>query len=105
MPPVTDPVCGMTVESTTAFARSEWEGRTYYFCSEACQREFAADPSRYTAEVRVDERVTPAADTKPERDEPRFTKSGGFVAPKFGSAGSGGLEYEGPPKKRDDEAR
>lgn len=29
-----------------------------------------------------------------ERHEPRYTKIAGLIAPKFGSAGSGGAEYE-----------
>jgi len=37
----------------------------------------------------------------PERHEPPFTKKGGFVAPKFGAAGSGGAEYEPLPEKHD----
>jgi hypothetical protein len=37
-----------------------------------------------------------------EHHEPPFTKSGGFVAPKFGSAGSGGAEYEPLPEAHDD---
>jgi uncharacterized protein len=41
-----DPVCGMTVDRTTAL-RSEWEGRTYYFCSPGCKERFEADPARY----------------------------------------------------------
>jgi uncharacterized protein len=43
----TDPVCGMTVDQKTAL-RSEWEGRTYYFCSPGCKERFEADPARYT---------------------------------------------------------
>ncbi|HEV8150538.1 MAG TPA: heavy metal-binding domain-containing protein [Gemmatimonadales bacterium] len=33
-----------------------------------------------------------------EQHEPPYTKSGGIVAPKFGSAGSGGAEYEPGPE-------
>lgn len=43
-----DPVCGMTVDEETAPARSEHEGTTYYFCSQACKEEFDADPASYT---------------------------------------------------------
>lgn len=39
---------------------------------------------------------------EPERHEPPYTKSGGFVAPKFGAAGSGGAEYERLPESHDD---
>ena len=33
-----------------------------------------------------------------ERHEPPYTRTGWFVAPKFGAAGSGGLEYERLPE-------
>jgi predicted small metal-binding protein len=34
-----------------------------------------------------------------ERHEPPYTTTGGITAPKFGSAGSGGLEYERLPER------
>lgn len=37
----TDPVCGMSVDETSAL-RLEHEGGTHYFCGEPCRREFAA---------------------------------------------------------------
>lgn len=46
---VTDPVCGMTVDPATAAASAEYEGRTYYFCSQACATSFKADPAKYSA--------------------------------------------------------
>ena len=42
-----DPVCGMEVEEEQAVARSEYEGVTYYFCSESCKEEFDEDPEKY----------------------------------------------------------
>lgn len=38
-----DPVCRMPVEPTGA--HFEWQGRTFWFCSEGCKREFADDPA------------------------------------------------------------
>ena len=35
----TDPVCGMTVDETSAL-RTERDGRTYYFCCEHCRQKF-----------------------------------------------------------------
>ena len=98
-----DPVCGMYVDTETAAHRSSFEGETYYFCSPGCKRTFDANPAHYA------ERDVPlhgsagAADasrtTEPlERHEPPFTKADGIVAPKFGSAGSGGAEYEPLPE-------
>ena len=36
----TDPVCGMSIERDKAVATLEYGGRTYYFCSVGCKREF-----------------------------------------------------------------
>jgi len=44
---VTDPVCGMAVDPTTAEHRREHAGRTWYFCSERCARRFEAAPEAY----------------------------------------------------------
>ncbi len=43
----TDPVCGMKVDPKTAAAEVEYEGKTYYFCSEGCRKSFEEDPERY----------------------------------------------------------
>jgi Cu+-exporting ATPase len=42
-----DPVCGMTVESSTAKAKVEHAGSTYYFCCTGCAQKFQADPEKY----------------------------------------------------------
>ncbi len=42
-----DPVCGMTVDEKTAPAKSDYKGRTYYFCMQGCKRKFDADPEHY----------------------------------------------------------
>jgi uncharacterized protein len=42
-----DPVCGMTVDRSKARYRSEYAGRTFYFCSGGCQARFDAAPERY----------------------------------------------------------
>jgi Cu+-exporting ATPase len=44
---VTDPVCGMRIDADDAAATAEYEGKTYYFCSEACHDTFVADPFSY----------------------------------------------------------
>jgi YHS domain-containing protein len=43
----TDPVCGMDLEESQAKASAEFEGKTYYFCSDACREEFEASPEQY----------------------------------------------------------
>jgi Cu+-exporting ATPase len=42
-----DPVCGMQVDPKSAAGSVEHDGKTYYFCSAGCQRQFEADPARY----------------------------------------------------------
>jgi YHS domain-containing protein len=42
-----DPVCKMEVEVATAQWKSEYGGRTYYFCSPGCKRSFEKTPQKY----------------------------------------------------------
>jgi YHS domain-containing protein len=88
MPQVQDPVCGMTVDSQSAPARTTYDSQEVYFCSDQCRTAFQRDPERYTDQL--------------ERHEPPHTVTKGFVAPKFGSAVSGGLEYEPGPERHDE---
>jgi YHS domain-containing protein len=44
---VTDPVCGMKIDADEATGTVEHEGRTFFFCSEACREAFQADPALY----------------------------------------------------------
>ena len=96
-----DVVCGMMVDTDTAAARSTFDGTMYYFCTVECRDLFEANPARYTARGDVVDAAsrapTGAADL--ERHEAPFTKSGPIVAPKFGSAGSGGAELEPGPER------
>ena len=41
----------MVVTPVTAAAQSDYEGVTFYFCSETCKKAFDADPLRYLDEV------------------------------------------------------
>jgi Cu+-exporting ATPase len=41
------PVCGMQIDREDAVERTQYEGKTYYFCSESCQERFELDPERY----------------------------------------------------------
>lgn len=94
-----DPVCGMMVSKDTAAGQSVYQDATYYFCSSGCKQQFDAEPGKFVGEAGGGSRA--GADTELERHEPPYTKSGGIVAPKFGSAGSGGAEYERLPEKHD----
>ncbi len=42
-----DPVCGMEVIAEKAAGKSEYQGKTYYFCSLRCKEKFEADPKAY----------------------------------------------------------
>lgn len=44
---VKDPVCGMNVSLDSAAAKTEHNGRTYYFCCLHCMEEFRANPGKY----------------------------------------------------------
>ncbi|MFQ5711751.1 MAG: YHS domain-containing protein [Candidatus Geothermarchaeales archaeon] len=44
---VKDVVCGMEVDEKKASFNSEYEGKTYYFCSAMCKTNFEKNPARY----------------------------------------------------------
>ncbi len=91
---VTDPVCGMTIDSDQAAAREAHGDHFHWFCSTDCARAFRESPTRYTAGESISEEMR-------GRTPPR-TNEGGMVSPMFGSAGSGGAEFE--PVPEEDEA-
>ena len=99
MATVKDPVCGMTIDSESAKARTERNGQTYYFCSSGCAAEFEADAERYVPQVPAGDQ--PEAEQL-EKHEPPYTTLGFLTSPKFGAAGSGGLEYERLPEAHGD---
>jgi YHS domain-containing protein len=42
-----DPVCGMEVDEKSAAGKSEYKGKTYYFCAPGCKSAFDKDPEKY----------------------------------------------------------
>ncbi len=42
-----DVVCGMDVDPSAAPAKSQYQGKTYYFCAPGCKKEFDADPAKF----------------------------------------------------------
>lgn len=44
---IVDPVCKMSVDKKTAAATFEYQGKTYYFCSQACKNLFEKNPDKY----------------------------------------------------------
>ena len=59
---VIDPVCGMTVDPSSAAGSFEYNGQTYYFCSQHCLKKFSEDPARYLS-------TAPAADAHAHHHE------------------------------------
>lgn len=43
----TDPVCGAKLSPFRAAGQVEYRGKTFYFCSKACQKIFEEDPEKY----------------------------------------------------------
>jgi len=42
-----DPVCKMKVDEKKAKFKSEYQGKTYYFCSAQCKTDFDKNPKKY----------------------------------------------------------
>jgi len=42
-----DPICGMVIDEKKAAGKSEYQGKTYYFCSVGCKREFDRNPAKH----------------------------------------------------------
>lgn len=46
---VKDPVCGMMVDEKTAKIKSQYRGKTYHFCAQACKIAFDKNPGKYVS--------------------------------------------------------
>lgn len=44
---VVDPVCKMQIDSEKAAAKTEYKGKTIYFCAAGCKVAFEKDPQKY----------------------------------------------------------
>ncbi len=42
-----DPVCGMTVDEKTAKLKSDYQGKTYFFCAASCKSTFDKSPEKF----------------------------------------------------------
>jgi len=42
-----DPVCGMSVDERRATHKTEYKGKTYFFCSPGCKETFEKNPEKY----------------------------------------------------------
>lgn len=43
-----DPVCKMEVNEKEAQWKTEYQGKTYYFCAPGCKKAFEENPQKYT---------------------------------------------------------
>ena len=50
-----DPVCGMIVKTDEAAGRSEYQGKSYFFCSVACKDRFDRNAQTFVVKKLVDE--------------------------------------------------
>jgi Cu+-exporting ATPase len=48
-----DPICGMSVDKTSARHRSDFNGHAFYFCCGGCKTKFDDDPARYAQATSV----------------------------------------------------
>ncbi|MGQ9679945.1 MAG: YHS domain-containing protein [Candidatus Bathyarchaeia archaeon] len=44
---VKDVVCNMEIDEKKAKWKSEYEGKTYYFCAKPCKEKFDKNPKKY----------------------------------------------------------
>jgi YHS domain-containing protein len=100
-----DPVTGAEVDERSAI-RVDHGDHVHYFASERSRDEFMADPKRYhddhAARHGDSAREQAVPSNWPDENPPVTKDEHGFTAPKFGSAGSGGAEFEPlPPGARD----
>jgi Cu+-exporting ATPase len=108
---VTDPVCGMNVNSATAKHSFEHARKMHYFCGARCAEKFRADPEKYLAQPSIpDSYSSPVIRPLPARVTPASDNQAHYVCPmcpqvrakKPGSCPTCGmaLEPEMPPSPR-----
>ncbi len=44
-----DPVCGMELNKENTETQAEFQGKTYYFCSDNCRNRFDQNPASYVS--------------------------------------------------------
>ena len=69
MATVKDVVCGMDIDPNTASSQMEYQGKTYYFCSNDCHAKFMAEPQKYADNVAI----VDVPSYEPERKEEMST--------------------------------
>ena len=51
MATVKDVVCGMEIDPKAASSHTEYQGKTYCFCSSDCRAKFMAEPQKYASQM------------------------------------------------------
>ncbi len=49
-----DPVCGMMVDEKKTKLKSDYNGKTYYFCAPSCKATFDKSPSKFAKKLSSD---------------------------------------------------
>jgi Cu+-exporting ATPase len=68
-----DPVCGMDVEPEKAAASVQWQGETWYFCSQGCREKFVADPEGVLRQRSEKEKEKEKAEKRTEEGGREYT--------------------------------
>ena len=85
-----DPICGMTVDKTSAL-RAERDGQTFYFCSDRCRQKFLSTPDASRQEDKPQSKAIYTCPMHPEiqQDHPGdCPKCGMALEPKTVTAGT-----------------
>jgi len=70
--PLSDPVCGMTVDEGKAEAANrvvKYQGQVYGFCSDGCKKRFELDPAKYLAKAEAKLSARPMTMTMADPEE------------------------------------
>jgi Cu+-exporting ATPase len=86
-----DPVCGMKVDPAKAAASIEYDGATFYFCSQGCAAKFRATPEKYEQNNSDGASSHAATKTQPQRKytcpmHPQIVRDGPGSCPICGMA-------------------
>jgi P-type Cu+ transporter len=57
-----DPICGMLVKTDEAAGRSEYQGKSYFFCAVTCKDTFDRSPERYAVKRLVEQETVTTRD-------------------------------------------
>jgi YHS domain-containing protein len=53
-----DSICGMQVDENTAQYKTEYKGKTYYFCASGCKKTFDSEPEKSQIDEHKNEELT-----------------------------------------------